>query len=182
MTMFRRYMDVKMIFDPRQYMILEKNSKLIKFCYTFSHLRRRLVRKGMWELFPFSKCRRIWSLYRITNDSHEDPSGCILYCDVLGCIMNKMSVLRYVIKIYRNCFIVWADTTSVSSFEVSHFESLTTNGLSPSTCTRKCILKGSTSRNAFSHLQGDRVDCNPSIWLQFCSMIPDPPLTSCPKY
>lgn len=40
MTMFRRYMDVKMIFDPRQYMTLEKNSKLIKFCYTFRHLRR----------------------------------------------------------------------------------------------------------------------------------------------
>jgi hypothetical protein len=26
-------------------------------------------------------------------------------------------------------------------------------------------------------LQGDPVDCNPPIWLQFCSMAVDPPLT-----
>jgi hypothetical protein len=29
----------------------------------------------------------------------------------------------------------------------------------------------------WSHLQGDPVDCYPPIWLQFCSMAVDPPLT-----
>jgi hypothetical protein len=33
----------------------------------------------------------------------------------------------------------------------------------------------------YLHLQGDPIDCYPPIWLQFCSMAVDPPLTSWPN-